>query len=97
MRYRENARDPPTVRFGEHKLHQLRASATPAKLRINRERADFRQFRTVVFEGHATHDTPFVFMHQEVAYILLNFIFSARQQQSLLGVPGDQFKNRTGV
>src|SRR4029077_5615322 len=69
MRYGENARDPATARFCERKLQQLRARATPAKLRIDRERTDFRQIRAVVFKGHATHNALFIFMHQEMAYI----------------------------
>jgi hypothetical protein len=97
MRYSEDASDPAKARFCERKSQQLRASATPAKLRINRKRADFRQICAVAFEGHTTHNTLLMFVHKEMVYIFLDFIFSARQQQSLIRVPGDQFKDRTSV
>jgi hypothetical protein len=38
-----------------------------------------------------------MFVHKEMAYISLDFIFSARQQQSLLRVPGDQLKDSSSV
>jgi hypothetical protein len=36
-------------------------------------------------------------MYEEVAYVSLDFIFGARQKQSLLCVSGDQFENRPRV
>jgi hypothetical protein len=97
MCYSENASDPATSRFREREFEQLRASAPPAELRIDCERADFRKVSAVVFESHASYHSFLFFMYEEVAYVSLDFIFGSRQKQSLLGISGDQFKNRPRV